>query len=105
MQGMGLFSEEFSVGLGDLLEIDDGDGSKPSGNPNGDIPQAPQPKAKSNPFPALEGTESASEYVAKYKKALLNRRTVFKEVLEKWEKANPTTGKTFRFKFDCSIFI
>lgn len=63
MQGI---SEEFSVGLGDLREIDAG--SKPPGNGNGETSFS---------------TLGSAEYVAKYKKALLNRRTVFKEVLKK----------------------
>ena len=51
-------------------------------------------KPKSNPFPDIEGQESANELVAKYKRACIQRKTAHKELQDKFDKEQPSTGKT-----------
>ena len=91
--GCGLFSENFDVGLGDLMEIEDLEAPQGQGHT---VPGAgAKPKARSgNPFPPLEGQETAAEFASKYKKTLLNRRAIFRDLHEKWSAAPLPTGKT-----------
>ncbi|CAK9075224.1 unnamed protein product, partial [Durusdinium trenchii] len=90
MNGSGFFNENFSFGLGDVMELSDDEGV--------DVP-GPEPKPKPKP----------GVLVAKYKKALLNRRAVFKETSEKWHKETPGSGKLFeqihQFLNFCSLVI
>lgn len=51
-------------------------------------------KVKSNPFPDIEGQESTGDFVAKYKKACIQRKTAHKELQDKFDKEQPSTGKT-----------
>lgn len=82
MEGVGDFSENFDLGLGDFMTADDGGGG---GGPD---PQVPQPKPKkSEPFPSIEGNETLQEFITKYKKAVLNRRSVFRDLQERWTAA------------------
>ncbi|CAJ1451652.1 unnamed protein product [Effrenium voratum] len=63
---LGLWSEKFSMDLGDMLEVsdDEGEGNAPAGSGG---------KKKPNPFPSVDGDESLKEMLARYKKACLNR--------------------------------
>lgn len=92
MSGTGIFSEDFSCGLGDFLEVDDGqnpENPKPLDDENGELPK---PKPGKDPFPAVDGPLSASEFVARYKKAILSRQGVFRDMHSKWVAASPATG-------------
>ena len=94
--GSGLFSENLEIGLGDLMEVEDveapGQGSAGLGQGQ-EQKLLPKPRT-GNPFPGLEGEETAAAFVAKYKKTLLNRRAIFRDLHEKWHAAPPPTGKT-----------
>jgi|Cyp1metagenome_2_1107374.scaffolds.fasta_scaffold22817_9 hypothetical protein len=87
MSGVGAFSEGFDLGLGDLMEIEDG-----GGDDSTETPAKPKGK-KSDPFPSIEGDEPLQEFVSKYKKACLNRKTMFRELHEKWQALQSQTGK------------
>ncbi|CAJ1390470.1 unnamed protein product [Effrenium voratum] len=78
MSATGLWSEKFSMDLGDMLEVsdDEGEGNAPAGSGG---------KKKPNPFPSVDGDESLKEMLARYKKACLNRRAAFRELAERWE--------------------
>lgn len=86
MENTGLFNDQFSLGLGDVMEE------------VVDQPDTPQEqdktKKKSVAFPPIEGSETAPEFVAKYKKACLNRRALFKDISDKWQAAKPSTGQS-----------
>ena len=84
---LGLWSEKFSMDLGDMLEVsdDEGEGNAPAGSGG---------KKKPNPFPSVDGDESLKEMLARYKKACLNRRAAFRELAERWEAEAPQAGKT-----------
>ena len=92
MSGTGIFSEDFSCGLGDFLEVDDhGDDPKPP-LPD-DPPRDPPKKATAkDPFPAVDGPLSTEEFVGRYKKAILSRQGAFGDIHSKWVAANPATG-------------
>ena len=92
MAGSGLFNENFSLGLGDVMEVSDNEDNDGSGGPG------PAPKPKANAFPPVDGKETAAEFVAKYKRAALNRRQVFRENQVKWNEEKPNTGAPF----DCA---
>ena len=47
-----------------------------------------------SPFPELEGEETASDFVAKYKKQCLVKKTQYRELQEKFDAEKPLTGKT-----------
>ncbi|CAJ1443306.1 unnamed protein product [Effrenium voratum] len=87
MSATGLWSEKFSMDLGDMLEVsdDEGEGNAPAGSGG---------KKKPNPFPSVDGDESLKEMLARYKKACLNRRAAFRELAERWEAEAPQAGKT-----------
>ena len=51
-------------------------------------------KKKGGPFPDIEGEESAADFVAKYKRACLGRKTAHRELQEKIASENPVCGKT-----------
>lgn len=103
--GQGIFNEDFSLGLGDFLEIPDGDGnggnssagngSEPPALPN-QIPDETK-KTKQEPFPTLESGLKASELVSRYKKSLLSRQAAFKDIHQKWLESSPPTGKMLAF--------
>ncbi|CAJ1357204.1 unnamed protein product [Effrenium voratum] len=86
MSATGLWSEKFSMDLGDMLEVsdDEGEGNAPAGSGG---------KKKPNPFPSVDGDESLKEMLARYKKACLNRRAAFRELAERWEAEAPQAGK------------
>ena len=85
MTDSGLFSEGFSLDLGDILEIDSDDTP----------PEQPEhKKPPKNVFPSIDGAETVAEFVQKYKKACLSRRTAFKDLDERWTQAKPTSGQT-----------
>ena len=98
MSGQGIFTEDFQCGLGDFLEV----GDQEEDDPEGKNPPAPKPsgtgadldpKLKKDPFPPLDCALSASDMASKYKKALLNRQSIWKELHAKWQAANPATGQ------------
>ena len=94
MSGQGIFSEDFSLGLGDFLELDDDLMVTPQ-DPGDDPPDpAPAPpKKKTEPFPSIDGPLSAKEIVAKYKKTLLSKQAMHKDLFDKWSAASPVTGE------------
>ena len=53
-----------------------------------------QKKPKSLPFPDIEGQESTSDFVAKYKRACIGRKTAHKDLQDKFDQEQPSTGKT-----------
>ena len=85
MNGSGLFNDQFNLGIGDVFEV--------SGDEGDDETRPPPPKSKPCAFPTIEGEETTAEFVAKYKRALLNRRQVFRENHERWESEKPATGR------------
>ena len=105
MSGQGIFNEDFSLGLGDFLEIPDGDGNGGNGSPGngGEPPALPNQipdetkKTKQEPFPTLESGLKASELVSRYKKSLLSRQAAFKDIHQKWLESSPPTGKMLAF--------
>ena len=89
MSGQGIFSEDFTLGLGDFLECEDDSPPVPE-----DDPETPDPgKKKADPFPSIEGPLTASQLVAKYKKTLLGKQAVHKDLFTKWSAATPMTGE------------
>ena len=72
----GTFSENFdlSLGVGDLMLDDDEE-------------KAPEPAAKKKvqpgSLPELDGEESVTDYVAKFKRACLSKKNAYRDVLEK----------------------
>lgn len=98
MSGQGIFSEDFSCGLGDFMEVD-GDNKEtpfppPIGN-NGD--EEPEKGKKKDPLPPLDGPLGAAEIVGRYKKAILSRQGVFRDLHQKWTAASPSTGTKLIF--------
>ena len=94
MGGSGTFSENFTLGLGDLLEIeDDQETQVPEARAGGNGGRGVA-KKKADPFPAIDGEETAEAYVDKYKKACLSRRGVFRDLVNKWEEAQIKGGKS-----------
>ncbi|CAE7257020.1 unnamed protein product, partial [Symbiodinium necroappetens] len=78
------FTEEFDLSLGDCLDLSDSEDepNKEGKNPDG----KPSKKCKGSGLPPLEGSESVEAFVAKYKKTLLNKRSLLKEAKERLEK-------------------
>ena len=54
-------------------------------------------KPKALPFPSLEGEESVTDFLAKYKRQCIARKSLLREVLEKVEAEKPQTGKSLAF--------
>lgn len=59
-----------------------------------DPPQSTGTKKKANPFPDIEGEESAADFVSKYKRACIGRKTFFKDIQDKVAAEAPSTGQT-----------
>lgn len=94
MSGQGIFSEDFNLGLGDFLEIENDDPPRPPGDGTPrDDPEPPPQKKKSDPFPSIDGEMTASQLVERYKKTLLAKQSVHKDLFTKWSEANPATGE------------
>jgi len=91
LAGAGQFSEQFDLTLGDVM-IEDADGDGPPENPD-DIPKPPVPKPKPSAFPSIDGEETVDEFVNRYKKALLNKRSQFRTIHEQWQSNPPKTGQ------------
>ena len=73
------------MGVGDMLS--DEESSSPA-------PKSKKPVVNAGaPFPTLEGNETVAQFVAKYKKACLSRRSAYNEVLEKVGAETPAAGK------------
>ena len=93
MSGTGIFSEDFSCGLGDFLEVEDDPKLPPPEDPGQNPGQNPDPPKKTkDPFPAVDGPLSTEEFVGRYKKAILSRQGAFRDIHSKWVAANPATG-------------
>ncbi len=58
------------------------------------LPHGTGPKKKTNPFPDIEGDENANDFVNKYKRACIGRKTMFKDIQDKFEAEKPSTGQT-----------
>ena len=89
LAGAGQFNEQFDLTLGDVM-IDDGEPEADPADPEG---PAPPPKLPKNPFPSIDGDESVEDFVSRYKKALLNRRSQFRGCHEQWMANPPKTGQ------------
>ena len=85
MNGSGAFNENFSLGLGDFMEIEDQEASAQTPEAQGKSGAPKGLKRKADPFPCVDGEEACTDYIAKYKKACLNRKGVFRELQEKWD--------------------
>jgi len=103
MSGTGIFSEDFSCGLGDFLEVEDGKPNPDNPHPIPDDEEQPKPKPGKDPFPAIDGPLSAAEFVGRYKKAVLSRQGVFRDMHSKWVAASPATGS--KLVFDLIAFF
>ena len=66
----------------------------------------PGGKKKAQPFPDLEGNEPVADFVSKYKKQCLLRKTQFREMQEKFNNEKPNSGQTLMGAqlYDFSIF-
>ena len=99
MAGEGIFAEDFSLGLGDFLELGDEEqkGNQMAVIQNGadtNQQQNEQPrKVPKEAFPSIDSQLSAAELVGKYKKAILNRQAAYRDIHEKWAAASPATGQ------------
>lgn len=102
MQGSGFFNEGFSLGLGDVMELSDEE-SPSSPSQEEEVPPGSKPKSKG--LPSIEGSETCAEFVSKYKRAVLNRRQVFKDAAERWAQEKPMSGKTFGWKSYQFLFV
>ena len=54
----------------------------------------PNKKCKGSGLPPLDGSETVEAFVAKYKKTLLNKRTLLKEAKERLEKEECPRSQT-----------
>ena len=92
LEGLGSFNENFS--LGDAFEVTDDAMDEGGGNgpPTPALPDDTAPKKKGVAFPDIEGEESVQDFLAKYKRGLLGRRSSYKDILSKWTEASPATG-------------
>ena len=108
MAGEGAFSEDFSLGLGDFLEVGDEekeeDGPDPIQNGNPDPPPKPPGKPPKEMFPSIDSKLSASEMVGKYKKAILSRQSAYRDIHERWLAASPSTGQLLGMFSFCFVF-
>lgn len=99
LEGLGSFKENFT--LGDAFEVTDDAVEEGGGNgPGTPLPEegpGTGPKKKSVPFPDIEGDESVQDFLTKYKRGLLGRRSAYKDILQKWTDASPTTGAYLGF--------
>ena len=104
MSGTGIFNEDFSVGIGDFLELDaeseHGQVEVPDPAPLPDLP----PKKTKEQFPSVDGPGSCAELVTKYKRAILSRQSAWKDLNEKWIAAAPKSG-LFLDCFICLNFL
>ena len=93
MEEAGFFNDQFQLGCGDSFEISDDESvpdSKAAQNKKGGNRTA----AKAAALPMIvEGEKDLAGAVAKYKMALLNKRTVLKEVKDRLEAEQCTTCK------------
>lgn len=103
MSGTGIFSEDFSVGLGDFLELD------VEGEQHPEVPQEPAPigdqptggKQVKEQFPSVDGPGACADLVAKYKRAILSRQSAWRDLHDKWVAAAPKSG----LFLDCFISL
>lgn len=51
-----------------------------------------RPEEKKPPFPDLDGQETVAEFLAKYKKHCLGKKTAYKELQDKIAEEKPSTG-------------
>lgn len=94
LSGTGIFSEDFSVGLGDFLELD------VEGEQHPEVPQEPAPigdqptggKQVKEQFPSVDGPGACADLVAKYKRAILSRQSAWRDLHEEWVAAAPKSG-------------
>lgn len=103
LSGTGIFSEDFSVGLGDFLELD------VEGEQHPEVPQEPAPigdqptggKKVKEQFPSVGGPGTCADLVAKYKRAILSRQSAWRDLHDKWVAAAPKSG----LFLDCFISL
>ena len=91
MEEAGFFNDKFQLGCGDSFEISDDDtvpDSKAAEGKNGR--KGGKPKGAGLPM-VVEGEKDMAGVIGKYKKALLNKRTVLKEVKDKLTEEKCTT--------------
>lgn len=87
----GCFTEDFDLSLGDCLDLSDAEDEPKEAK---DVKDGkPAKKCKGSGLPALEGSETVDAFVAKYKKTLLNKRSLLKEAKERLEKEQCATHR------------
>ena len=89
----GCFTDEFDISLGDCLDLSDSDYETHKNGKDGSGDK-PNKKCKGPGLPPLDGSETVEAFVAKYKKTLLNKRTLLKEAKERLEKEECATHRT-----------
>ncbi|CAE7894769.1 unnamed protein product, partial [Symbiodinium necroappetens] len=85
MEEAGFFNDKFQLGCGDSFEISDDEtvpDSKAAAEGKNGKKGGRNPKGAGLPM-IVEGEQDLSGSVAKYKKAMLNKRTVLKEVKDR----------------------
>ena len=96
MEDAGFFNDQFQLGCGDSFEISD-DETLPDSKAAAQLKKpgaGNKTAAKAAALPLIvEGEKDLSGSLAKYKKALLNKRTVLKEVKDRLESEQCTTCK------------
>lgn len=94
LAGAGQFNEQFDLTLGDvMIEDDPGNGPEDPDNQNPGGGGGGGPKPPKNPYPSIDGEETVDEFVSRYKKALLNKRSQFRAIHEQWQANPPKTGQ------------
>lgn len=95
MQEAGFFNDEFHLGCGDSFEISDDESVPDSMAATQGKKGGNRTAAKSAGLPLVtEGDKDLSANLAKYKKAMLNKRTVLKEVKDRLEEEKCTSCKS-----------
>ena len=93
MEEAGFFNDKFQLGCGDSFEISDDEtvpDSKAAAEGKNGRKGGKNPKGAGLPM-IVEGEQDLSGAVAKYKKAVLNKRTVLKEVKDRLVEENCST--------------
>lgn len=94
MEEAGFFNDQFQLGCGDTFEISDEESVPDSKAAAQGKKGSNRTAAKAAALPLIvEGEQDLAGSVAKYKKALLNKRTVLKEVKDRLDAEKCTTCK------------
>jgi len=94
MEEAGFFNDKFQLGCGDSFEISDDETVPDSKAAANGKKGGNRTAAKASGLPMIvEGDNDLSGTLAKYKKAMLNKRTVLKEVKDRLEDEKCTSCK------------